>query len=93
MTASFKKGKPFYFSSLAIDVKLMLYAYNNFFHINNLELNNGAAEKTRTSTDFTPQRPQRCASTSSATAANYLLLYQYLIMICKLINKLISLTV
>ena len=30
----FKKGKPFYFSSLAIDVKLMLYAYNNFFHIN-----------------------------------------------------------
>ena len=29
----------------------------------------GAAEKTRTSTGFTPQRPQRCASTSSATAA------------------------
>ena len=30
---------------------------------------NGAAEKTRTSTGFIPQRPQRCASTSSATAA------------------------
>ena len=29
----------------------------------------GAAEKTRTSTGFIPQRPQRCASTSSATAA------------------------
>ncbi len=29
----------------------------------------GAAEKTRTSTGVTPQRPQRCASTSSATAA------------------------
>gem|GEM_PF-4075299 len=29
----------------------------------------GAAEKTRTSTGFRPQRPQRCASTSSATAA------------------------
>ena len=34
-----------------------------------LSLGDGAAEKTRTSTDFTPQRPQRCASTSSATAA------------------------
>ncbi len=32
-------------------------------------LMNGAAEKTRTSTGFTPQRPQRCASTNSATAA------------------------
>ena len=36
--------------------------------------NDGAAEKTRTSTGFTPQRPQRCASTSSATAANLILL-------------------
>ena len=31
----------------------------------------GAAEKTRTSTGFRPQRPQRCASTSSATAARH----------------------
>ena len=30
---------------------------------------NGAAEKTRTSTGVSPQRPQRCASTNSATAA------------------------
>ena len=30
----FKKGKPFYFSSLAIDVKLMLYAYNNSIYVN-----------------------------------------------------------
>ena len=30
---------------------------------------NGAAKKTRTSTGFRPQRPQRCASTSSATTA------------------------
>ena len=29
----------------------------------------GAVEKTRTSTGVTPQRPQRCASTNSATAA------------------------
>src|SRR6266852_6419474 len=29
----------------------------------------GAVEKTRTSTEFPPQRPQRCASTSSATTA------------------------
>jgi hypothetical protein len=29
----------------------------------------GADEKTRTSTAFRPQRPQRCASTSSATTA------------------------
>src|SRR3546814_19817375 len=29
----------------------------------------GAVEKTRTSTGFLPQRPQRCASTSSATTA------------------------
>ena len=36
---------------------------------NDWNTSNGAAEKTRTSTDFTPQRPQRCASTSSATAA------------------------
>ena len=31
--------------------------------------NVGAAEKTRTSTHVTGQRPQRCASTNSATAA------------------------
>ena len=31
---------------------------------------NGAVEKTRTSTAFRPQRPQRCASTSSATTAH-----------------------
>ena len=31
---------------------------------------NGAVEKTRTSTGFTPQRPQRCASTNSATTAH-----------------------
>ena len=30
---------------------------------------NGAVEKTRTSTEFPPQRPQRCASTNSATTA------------------------
>ena len=30
----------------------------------------GAVEKTRTSTGVTPQRPQRCASTNSATAAH-----------------------
>ena len=30
---------------------------------------NGATEKTRTSTGVTPQRPQRCASTNSATVA------------------------
>ena len=30
----FKRGKPFYCSFLAIDVKLMLYAYNNFIYIN-----------------------------------------------------------
>jgi hypothetical protein len=29
----------------------------------------GAAKKTRTSTGFRPQRPQRCASTNSAMAA------------------------
>ena len=29
----------------------------------------GAVEKTRTSTGFIPQRPQRCASTNSATTA------------------------
>jgi len=33
------------------------------------EYGNGAVEKTRTSTGFRPQRPQRCASTSSATTA------------------------
>ena len=30
----FKKGKPFYWSYLAIDVKLMLFVYNNFIYIN-----------------------------------------------------------
>ena len=30
----------------------------------------GAVEKTRTSTGFRPQRPQRCASTNSATTAH-----------------------
>ena len=34
------------------------------------ELSAGAVEKTRTSTEFPPQRPQRCASTNSATTAN-----------------------
>jgi len=38
--------------------------------INSREIKNGAAEKTRTSTRVTGQRPQRCASTSSATAAH-----------------------
>ncbi len=33
------------------------------------DLCNGAVEKTRTSTGVSPQRPQRCASTSSATTA------------------------
>ena len=45
---------------------------------------NGAAEKTRTSTGVSPQRPQRCASTNSATAARlrcplyvtFILIYQ-----------------
>ena len=34
-------------------------------------LDDGAVEKTRTSTAFRPQRPQRCASTSSATTARH----------------------
>jgi hypothetical protein len=34
-----------------------------------LNESNGAAERTRTFTGVTPQRPQRCASTNSATAA------------------------
>ena len=33
------------------------------------EESDGAVEKTRTSTGVTPQRPQRCASTNSATTA------------------------
>ena len=33
------------------------------------KLRNGAVEKTRTSTRLLPQRPQRCASTNSATTA------------------------
>ena len=44
----------------------------------------GAVEKTRTSTGVSPQRPQRCASTNSATAARlrcplyvtFILIYQ-----------------
>ena len=39
----------------------------------------GAVEKTRTSTLFTEQRPQRCASTNSATTAHtrvYLKLFE-----------------
>ncbi len=43
-------------------------AFNTLRH--NWDEYNGAAEKTRTSTGFTPQRPQRCASTNSATAAH-----------------------
>ena len=35
-----------------------------------LAKNSGAVEKTRTSTGVTPQRPQRCASTNSATTAS-----------------------
>ena len=34
-----------------------------------LQKKSGAVEKTRTSTGVTPQRPQRCASTNSATTA------------------------
>ena len=34
-----------------------------------MKARDGAVEKTRTSTEFPPQRPQRCASTSSATTA------------------------
>ena len=44
-----------------------------------LLLLNGAVEKTRTSTLFTEQRPQRCASTNSATTAHtrvYLKLFE-----------------
>ena len=37
----------------------------------------GAVEKTRTSTGFLPQRPQRCASTSSATTAYSVVLYYW----------------
>src|SRR3954447_23810378 len=36
-----------------------------------LSVRDGAVEKTRTSTAFRPQRPQRCASTSSATTARH----------------------
>ena len=39
---------------------------------NNFIWENGAVEKTRTSTGVTPQRPQRCASTNSATTARSL---------------------
>ena len=38
-------------------------------HFVGLGIGDGAVEKTRTSTGVTPQRPQRCASTSSATTA------------------------
>ena len=37
--------------------------------LNNILPSFGAAEKTRTSTPVKEQRPQRCASTNSATAA------------------------
>ena len=37
---------------------------------------NGAVEKTRTSTRFPGQRPQRCASTNSATTALYSLIIE-----------------
>jgi site-specific DNA recombinase len=43
-----------------------------FKHLNRFckgQVRYGAVEKTRTSTGFTPQRPQRCASTNSATTA------------------------
>ena len=46
---------------------------------NTLFLLFGAVEKTRTSTLFTEQRPQRCASTNSATTAHrrvYLKLFE-----------------
>ncbi len=39
------------------------------------ESKNGADEKTRTSTGVTPQRPQRCASTNSATSALYVAVF------------------
>src|SRR5579862_1694144 len=38
-------------------------------HPRRWRIRHGAVEKTRTSTEFPPQRPQRCASTSSATTA------------------------
>ena len=46
----------------------MLYFYCQFLLIDNGQ--SGAAEKTRTSTPVKEQRPQRCASTNSATAAH-----------------------
>ena len=39
----------------------------------------GAIEKIRTSTEFPLQRPQRCASTNSATIARYILFLYNLI--------------
>jgi hypothetical protein len=56
----------------------MIYPTTALLPLNNpqvgVNLKNGAVEKTRTSTMFPPQRPQRCASTNSATTA---LLIQY----------------
>ena len=52
-------------------------------------LDSGAVEKTRTSTEFPPQRPQRCASTSSATTA-CLLASSYLGMIASIPSQPVS---
>ena len=48
--------------------------HQSYFRFNYIGLTKGlrsygAVEKTRTSTGVTPQRPQRCASTNSATTA------------------------
>ena len=56
----------------------------DLLNTNKYQKKNGAAEKTRTSTGVSPQRPQRCASTNSATAARlrcplyvtFILIYQ-----------------
>ncbi len=43
--------------------------HNFIRNVSKLKRLHGAAEKTRTSTPVKEQRPQRCASTNSATAA------------------------
>ena len=43
--------------------------FKTLAEVETLQRRNGAVEKTRTSTGVTPQRPQRCASTNSATTA------------------------
>ncbi len=43
--------------------------FKAFGSVYTLQKKSGAVEKTRTSTGVTPQRPQRCASTNSATTA------------------------